>query len=122
MMKSQIERLYPSLTPEQWQVISYISGPLRVVAEPGSGKSLTLILRAFNLLASGHTLPQSIAISTFSRSAARELSDRFATVNWALGGDPDWLDTQITTIHGFCQKLLRYQGSHIIKDDANHTT
>ena len=114
MINAQIEQLYPSLTKEQWQVTNHISGPLRVVAGPGSGKSLTLILRAVNLLASGHALPQNIAISTFSRSAARELSDRFATVSRALGGDPAWLDTQITTIHGFCQKLLREQGSHII--------
>ena len=114
MMNSQIERLYPSLTPEQWQVISHISGPLRVLAGPGSGKSLTLILRAINLLLSGHARPQDITISTFSRNAARELSDRFATVNRDLGGDPDWLDTQITTTHGFCQKLLRERGSHII--------
>ena len=114
MINANIDRLYPSLTPEQRKVISHISGPLLVVAGPGSGKSLTLILRAINLIALGYARPRDIVISTFSRGAAQELNDRFATASRAVGGDADWCDTQITTIHGFCQSLLREHGRHII--------
>ncbi len=117
MMNPKIEQLYPLLTPEQKRVISHSSGPLLVVAGPGSGKSLSLILRAANLISLGNALPQDIVITTFSRAAATELSQRFAETSRALGGDPDWLDTQITTIHGFCQKFLRECGHRIISPE-----
>ena len=114
MITPDIEQLFPSLNPEQQQVIEHVAGPLLVIAGPGSGKSLTRILRAINLLALGHAQPQDLLVSTFSRGAAQELAERFATVARSMGRASDRSQTSLTTIHQFCANLLREHGRHII--------
>jgi len=73
----EITGRFPRLTDEQKAVIEHASGPLAVIAGPGSGKTTTIILRAINLLASRLARPQDLVITTFSREAARDLWNRF---------------------------------------------
>ncbi len=99
----------------QKRVISTIPGPLFVAAGAGSGKTFTLKLRTANAFLgteSGFKLDsihQLLAI-TFTDKAAQELLTRIKDALFAEGfadqarqADSAW----ISTIHGFCSRLLR---------------
>ncbi len=93
-----------SLTPSQLEAVEYGSGPLIVVAGPGTGKTLTLIHRLLFLLESGRAKPSQILAVTFTQKAAQELQSRLARLGKAgrESGSP-W----ITTFHGFCLHFLK---------------
>lgn len=61
-----------TLNQQQETIIKHEDGPLLVVAGPGSGKTLTIILRALNLLLNGKAEPSEIIICTSTDKAARE--------------------------------------------------
>ncbi|WP_413319231.1 ATP-dependent DNA helicase [Agrococcus sp. 1P02AA] len=66
-------------TPEQIAVIEAPDEPVLVVAGAGSGKTHTMAQRVLWLVANGKALPDEILGLTFTRKAARELSDRLRT-------------------------------------------
>lgn len=91
---------------------------LLVPAGPGAGKTRVLIERVKYLLEKG-AKPESFLIITFSREAANELKER-------LSDSKDGIDIhevnkmQISTIHSFCNELLRESGKsgfNILDDD-----
>lgn len=63
------------LDPEQAAAASLADGPSLIIAPAGSGKTTTLIARLGVLLARGVD-PERIAVATFNRDAALELSGR----------------------------------------------
>lgn len=63
-------------TDEQVAVIQAPDEPVLVVAGAGSGKTHTMAQRVLWLVANGKALPDEILGLTFTRKAARELSDR----------------------------------------------
>lgn len=63
-------------TDEQIQVIQAPDEPVLVVAGAGSGKTHTMAQRVLWLVANGKALPDQVLGLTFTRKAARELSDR----------------------------------------------
>ncbi|MEV8531143.1 ATP-dependent DNA helicase [Streptomyces sp. NPDC051211] len=90
----------PVLDAAQQAVVDHTSGPLLVLAGPGTGKTTTLVEAAAARVEAG-TDPGRILILTFSRKAAVELRDRAAL---RLGGARA---PQATTFHSFCYALLR---------------
>jgi superfamily I DNA/RNA helicase/Zn-dependent peptidase ImmA (M78 family) len=83
------------------------SGPVLVVAGPGTGKTRTLVGRVLHLLETG-TPPERILALTFSNKAAAEMRERVAAVA------PDaarklWMGT----FHSFGLELLRRFGTRI---------
>ena len=107
MLARQIERHFPHLTDQQKAIIAHLTGQLLIIAGPGSGKTLTLVLRALNLIITGHVAPGQLVLCTFSQKAATELHDRFHHA----GGDARYLadlsQVRITTIHSLCNDILR---------------
>ena len=69
--------LLDSLDPEQRAAATLPDGPSLIIAPAGSGKTTTLIARLGVLLERG-VAPERIAVATFNRDAARELSGRIA--------------------------------------------
>jgi superfamily I DNA/RNA helicase len=69
--------LLGSLDPEQRAAATLPDGPALVIAPAGSGKTTTLIARLGVLLERG-VAPERIAVATFNRDAAEELSGRIA--------------------------------------------
>lgn len=57
----------------QLQAIHATEYPLLIIAGPGSGKTFTLVERAFYLIAEKNIPPENILISTFTDKAAREI-------------------------------------------------
>ena len=96
-------------TPAQERAISARSGDLCVSAGAGSGKTFVLTERFRGLVADG-VAPERILTITFTDKAAREMAARIGAA-LAEDGVPDarraieaaW----ISTIHGFCARLLR---------------
>jgi len=49
------------------------ASPLLIVAGPGSGKTMVLVLRALRHVLVDHVSPEQIVITTFTRKAAKEI-------------------------------------------------
>ena len=97
---------HPPLDRQQLAVIAHGSGPMLVLAGPGSGKTTAICVRAANLLATGRVEPWNLLLCTFTRSAALEMRDRLTVAARAAGYAHDVSRVRVTTIHGLCRWLL----------------
>ncbi|MFJ9122317.1 ATP-dependent helicase [Streptomyces sp. NPDC102394] len=90
----------PRLDAAQRSVVDHRSGPLLVLAGPGTGKTTTLVESVAARIARGGD-PARVLVLTFSRKAAVELRDRMALRVGAARAP------QATTFHSFCYALVR---------------
>ncbi|TGN81522.1 ATP-dependent helicase [Streptomyces bauhiniae] len=92
----------PPARPDAAQraVIEHDSGPLLVLAGPGTGKTTTLVESVAARVARGGD-PERILVLTFSRKAAVELRDRMARRMGAARAP------RATTFHSYCYALVR---------------
>jgi len=97
---------YPELSESQREVVRHLDGPLLVIAGPGSGKTHGIVLRALNLLLLQKAEPKEIVLCTFTEKAAFEMRDRLAAAARKVGYAGDLSELTISTIHGFCNRLL----------------
>ena len=103
---SRILEQHPELTEQQLAVVGYLDGPLLAIAGPGSGKTHCIVLRALNLLLLGKAAPKEIVLCTFTEKAAFEMRDRLSAAARKVGCKDDLSELTISTIHGFCNRLL----------------
>lgn len=107
-----------TLNPKQREIVKYTgSKPLSVEAGPGAGKTRVIIERVKYLVNEVKINPESLLVITFTRKAAEELKERLADSDISKS-DIDLM--QISTIHGFCSKILEDSGSigfDVIDDD-----
>ncbi len=100
----------PSWTEEQRRAIERRGGDLLLDAAAGSGKTSVLVERFVrSVLEDGIEVPAILTI-TFTEKAAAELRDRIRARLRALGADAAARATEgafISTIHGFCARVLR---------------
>ena len=89
----------PDLTPQQRAAVEHGSGPARVLAGAGTGKTTVIVRRFAHLVARG-VPPEGILVLTFSREAARGLRD--AILPGLHAGTRLW----VSTFHSFCLRLL----------------
>lgn len=90
----------PRLDAGQRTVVDHGTGPLLVLAGPGTGKTTTLVESVAARIAHGGD-PERILVLTFSRKAAVELRDRMALRIGAARAP------RATTFHSFCYALVR---------------
>ncbi|MFE2280916.1 ATP-dependent helicase [Streptomyces sp. NPDC059454] len=90
----------PRLDAAQRSVVEHGTGPLLVLAGPGTGKTTTLVESVAARIARDGD-PERILVLTFSRKAAVELRDRMALRIGAARAP------QATTFHSFCYALIR---------------
>lgn len=90
----------PRLDAAQRAVVDHRSGPLLVLAGPGTGKTTTLVESVADRVARGGD-PERILVLTFSRKAAVELRDRMALRMGAARAP------RATTFHSFGYALVR---------------
>ena len=92
------------LTEQQQRVVDHRSGPLLVLAGPGTGKTTTLVEAVAARIAEG-AAPDSILVLTFSRKAAADLRRRIAA---RLGRSV--VTPSAMTFHAFCHAVVRRHG------------
>jgi len=66
----------PALDPDQQRVVSHASGPLLVLAGPGTGKTTAIVEAVVHRISVRGIDPARVLVLTFSRKAAEELRDR----------------------------------------------
>jgi len=93
------------LTPSQFAAVEHFTGPLLVLAGPGSGKTRVITRRIARLIERGVS-PREILAITFTNKAAREMAER---VDRLLPGQRMW----VTTFHKFCARILREYGGAV---------
>ncbi len=105
----------PQWTQQQQQAIDARNNTILVSAAAGSGKTAVLIERIVQLIREGWKVDRMLIV-TFTKAAASEMRQRLnkrLTKEAAIGtpGMTEALDdlesTEISTIHAFCQKVLR---------------
>ena len=89
--------------PSQKRAIAHLSGPMMVLAGPGSGKTSVIVERTAYMTNEGKIPPSSVLVVTFSRAAAKEMKERFL----AFTGQQH---TQVTfgTFHGVFYGILKH--------------
>jgi ATP-dependent helicase/nuclease subunit A len=97
-------------TPEQWRAIERRQGDLLLDAGAGSGKTSVLVERFVRAVLLDGVDVTAILTITFTEKAAAELRDRIRARLRELGADEAARRTEsafISTIHGFCARVLR---------------
>ena len=99
-----------AFTPEQLAVIERRHGDLIVDANAGSGKTSVLVERFVRAVLEDQVEVTGMLAITFTEKAAAELRERIRLRLRALGADEAAHATEdafISTIHGFCARVLR---------------
>jgi DNA helicase-2/ATP-dependent DNA helicase PcrA len=96
-----------SLNPAQRDAVLHDSGPLFVMAGPGSGKSEVMVARALKLFLVDGVPSGSIRRTTFTETAARNLEDRIADRLLAMGYNTTLDDLRVGTLHSLCDEIMR---------------
>ena len=105
----------PKWTPQQQQAIDARNHTILVSAAAGSGKTAVLVERIVQLIREGWRMNRMLIV-TFTKAAASEMRQRLnRRLNHEAMVDPETfgqaLDdleaTEISTIHAFCQKVLK---------------
>ncbi len=92
------------LDPDQQAAAAYGSGPLLIVAGPGTGKTRTLTHRIADLVTARGVRPETCLAITFTRRAADEMRERLRALL------PDRADRiTVTTFHSLGLRILREQ-------------
>ena len=86
------------LDPSQQEAVTTVSGPIRVLAPAGSGKTKTLVNRILNLLNQG-IAPERILALAFNKKARDEMQDRLER----RGGQ----GVDVRTFHSFGYEIVR---------------
>ena len=105
--------LFEGLNIQQQQAVMANTGPVLVLAGPGSGKTRVLTHRIADLVGRMGVRPYQILAVTFTNKAAREMEAR---VNTLLQGQTRGLT--LGTFHATCAGILRREAEHL-PIDAN---
>jgi len=103
----EVNRL-DGLNVQQQQAVRADSGPVLVLAGPGSGKTRVLTQRIAHLIGTIGVRPYNILAVTFTNKAAREMAARVAAL---LGEDLKF--PYMGTFHSICARILRRETEHL---------
>ena len=96
------------LNDSQRQAVTHVSGPLLVIAGPGSGKTRVITHRIGHLVLGVGIAPWQVLAITFTNKAASEMQQRVA----ALVSEHQARAMTVCTFHSFCARILRIHGHH----------
>ena len=97
------------LNPAQREAVEAITGPLLIIAGPGSGKTRVITHRVAYLVKVCGVSPHRIMAVTFTNKAAREMESRLHQ----LVGEAALHNLTLGTFHAICARILRRDGKAI---------
>ena len=92
-----------NLNEEQLEAVTYLGGPLLVVAGAGSGKTKVLTSKIAHIIEEKAAFPNQILAVTFTNKAAKEMQHRVSTLLKKNATGLNWLGT----FHSISAKFLR---------------
>jgi DNA helicase-2/ATP-dependent DNA helicase PcrA len=98
-----------NLNEAQTEAVTYLEGPLLIVAGAGSGKTKVLTSRIAHIIKEKKAYPNQILAVTFTNKAAKEMQSRVSLILGASATGLSWLGT----FHSICAKLLRKHASAV---------
>lgn len=104
-----------TLNPSQERAVAHLSGPMQVLAGPGSGKTTVIVNRIRHLITEHHIPASVILVVTFSRAAAREMKERFL-VQQVPGGRQVTFGTFHSIFFGILKHAYGLKGDQILRD------
>ena len=99
----------PDLNPRQQEAVSYLDGPLLVLAGAGSGKTRVITKKIVHLIEKAGISAAHIAAVTFTNKAAREMKNRVK--NECRNTKVDGI--KISTFHTLGLNILRKEHQHV---------
>ena len=97
-----------TLNDAQRRAVQISSGPVLILAGPGSGKTRVITHRIAHLVLTCHVSPFNILAVTFTNRAAREMSERLQAL---IPGQVSGIN--LGTFHAICARILRHDGPAI---------
>lgn len=97
-----MEELLNELNDKQKEAVTYLDGPLLILAGAGSGKTRVLTYKIAYLLEKQVVKPWEILAITFTNKAAKEMKERAINL---IGEDAN--DVWLGTFHSVCVRILR---------------
>ena len=92
-----------SLNKEQLEAVTYLDGPLLIVAGAGSGKTKVLTSKIAHIIEKNTAFPNQILAVTFTNKAAKEMQTRVSSILNKNATSLSWLGT----FHSISAKFLR---------------
>ena len=107
-----------NLNPSQERAIRHKTGPMLVLAGPGSGKTLVITERTRFLIEECQISPSNILVITFTKAAAMEMKQRFRR---RIGKDcPVTFGTFHAVFFMILKHAYHYSAENIIKEEARY--
>ncbi len=108
-----------TLHPNQIHAISHGTGPMLVLAGPGSGKTTVIIQRIRRLTEKMGVSPYRILVITFTKAAAEQMKTRYAALQGKAG-------VMFGTFHSIFFRILRqacgYSLEQVLSEDERRNT
>jgi len=121
MAETTAAPILEGLNPAQYDAVTTTSGPLLILAGPGSGKTRVIAHRIAYLIREASVPPYKVLAVTFTNKAARELRERVEKLLGSVSGG-----LTLGTFHAVCSRFLRIDGAaagvnrgFVIFDDAD---
>lgn len=105
--------------PSQKRAIAHLSGPMMVLAGPGSGKTSVIVERTAYMIEKEGVDAASILVVTFSRAAAREMKERFLQFTGKTS-TPVTFGTFHGIFYGILKQAYGFNANNILSEEEKY--